>query len=276
MKKEFKVIGLLVLVAFLCCGCDIKYASTTRDIRHSGFALSGAELECDVLLANPDYDKVKFLTAGHVITESGSVYSLSIGQKYSNDQNCMASTMTTKVVSLFDETIVKGADNKYYYLTRNGDAPQYSMVPNTDSNYGIYDLLLKDQEVLKVKTVDSNTGQYYVLKKDGNVYSYTVSKNGNGGLAIVSTSVVYSKSSYRGTIIDFSYAGKSSGTSVRTTSEIFRMIATNKEECSKYVDVQCEYEMRLDENLTKHQLNIYGFSGSYLITKYGKQFNAVG
>ena len=115
-----------------------------------------------------------------------------------------------------------------------------------------------------------------MLKKDGNVYSYTVSKNGNGGLAIVSTSVVYSKSSYRGTIIDFSYAGKSSGTSVRTTSEIFRMIATNKEECSKYVDVQCEYEMQLDENLTKHQLNIYGFSGSYLITKYGKQFNAVG
>ena len=144
----------------------VKYASTTRDIRHSGFALSGAELECDALLANPDYDKVKFLTAGHVITESGSVYSLSIGQKYSNDQNCMASTMTTKVVSLFDETIVKGADNKYYYLTRNGDAPQYSMVPNTDSNYGIYDLLLKDQEVLKVNISNNVDKKLFEIPKD--------------------------------------------------------------------------------------------------------------
>lgn len=276
MKKGFKVIGLLILIAFLCSGCDIKYASTTRDIRHSGFALSGAELECSALLDNPDNDRVKFLTSGHIITESGSVYSLSIGQKYSNDQNCMASTLPSKVVSLFDDTVVKAADNKYYYLTRNGDAPQYSVVPTSDGNYAIYDLLLKSQDVLKVKTVDSNSGQYYVLRTDGNVYTYTVSKNTNGAVAIVSTSVVYSKSSYRGTIIDFSYAGKSSGTSVRTKSEIFRMIATNREECSKYVDVQCEYEMQLDEGLTKHQTDIYGFSGSYLITKYGKQFNAVG
>ena len=125
----------------------------------------------------------------------------------------------------------------------------------------------------QVKTVDASSGHYYVLKKDGNVYNFVVSKTHNSA-AVVSSPVVYSRSNYDGEIIDFSYAGKTSGTSVRTTSEIFRMIATNKEECSKYVDVACEYEMQLDEGLTEHQNKILGFSGTYLITTYGKQFNA--
>lgn len=275
MKKGFKVIGLLILIAFLCSGCDIKYAGATRDIRHSGFALSGAELVCDALLNDPDYDKVKFLTGKHVITESGSVYELSISQKYSNDQNCMASPLTVKVTALMDENVIRGDDGKYYYLVQTNDTTAYSVIPNTDNNYVIYNLLLKDTDVIKVKTVDSSAGHYYVLKKDGNVYNYVVSKNQNSA-TIVSSPVVYSRINYNGEIIDFSYAGKSTGTSVRTTSQIFRMVATNKEECSKYVDVTCEYEMRLDEGLTDNQNMILGFSGTYLITTYGKQFNATG
>ena len=272
MKKGFKVIGLLLVMAFMCSGCDIMYANTTRDIRHSGFALSGAELTCDVLLKDPDYDKVRFLTSKHVITESGSVYELSIGQKYSNDQNCMASSLTVKVNALFDENVVRADDNKYYFLVGGNGNTAYSAVPNTDSNYMIYDILLKDKDVLKVKTVDASTGHYYVLKKDGNVYNYVVQKNHNSAV-IVSNAVVYGKSAYKGEIIDFSYAGKSTGTSVRTTTQFFRMTAKNRDECSKYVDVTCDYEMVLDEGLTEHQNMILGFSGSYLITTYGKQFN---
>lgn len=273
MKKRIKVIGLFVVLAFLCCGCDAMYASTTRDIRHSGFALSGAELTCDALLKDPDYDKVKFMTGKHVITESGTLYELSISQKYSNEQHCIASSLTSKVIALFDENVVKTDDGKYYYIVRTGDSAAYSVITSSDSNYMIYDIILKDSQVLKVKTVDSSAGHYYVLKKDGNVYNYVISKNYNSA-SIVSSPVVYSKTNYNGDIIDFSYAGKSSGTSVRTTTQIFRMVATNKEECSKYVDVTCEYEMRLDEGLTKHQNKILGFSGTYLITTYGKQFNA--
>lgn len=275
MKKGLEVVGLLILIAFICSGCDIKYASTTRDIRHSGFVLSGAELECDALLENPDYDKVKFLTGTHVITEAGNVYSLSISQKYSNEQNCMASPLTAKVVALFDENVVKADDGKYYYLVRSGDNAAYTAVPATDGNYMIYDIIMANSDVLKVKTVDSSAGHYYVLKKDGNVYNYVINKT-NDSVALVSSPVVYSKSSYRGKIIDFSYAGKTSGTSVRTETEIFRMKAVNQKECSKYVDIACEYEMQLDEGLTEHRDKIFGFSGTYLITTYGKQFNATG
>jgi hypothetical protein len=248
------------------------YANTTRDIRHSGFALSGAELECDALLDDPDYDKVKFLTGKHAIMDSGNVYELSVGQKYSNEQNCMASPLTSSVVALFDENVVKTADGKYFYIVRTGESAAYSAVPNTDSNYMIYDIILKDSQVLKVKTVDASTGHYYVLKQDGNVYNYVISK-GISSASIVSSPVVYSRSNYDGEIIDFSYAGKTSGTFVRTSNKIYRMISTNKEECSKYIDITCTYEMSLDEGLTKHQNKILGFSGNFLITTYGKQFN---
>ena len=273
MIKRIKVIGLFVMLAFLCCGCDAIHASTTRDIRHSGFALSGAELICDALLKDPDYDKVKYLTGKHAITESGILYELSVGQKYSNEQHCMASSLTQKVVALFDENIVKTDDGKYHYIVRSGENAAYTVVPTSDSNYMIIDAIMRDSQVLKVKTVDASAGHYYVLKKDGNVYNYVVAKTHNSA-TVVSSPVVYSKSNYQGDIIDFSYAGNASGTSVRTTSQIFRMMATNKEECSKYVDVTCEYEMKLDEGLTKHQGEILGFSGTYLITTYGKQFNA--
>ncbi|MBO5120323.1 MAG: hypothetical protein J6C28_01375 [Bacilli bacterium] len=275
MKKGLKVMGLLLLLAFICSGCDAMYASTTRDIRHSGFALSGAELKCDALLDDVDYDKVRFLTGKHAIMESGSVYELSIGQKYSNEQNCMASPLTSSVVALFDENVVKTAEGKYYFIVRTGENAAYSAVPSTDSNYMIYDAILKDSEVLKVKTVDASTGHYYVLKKDGNVYNYVVAKSISSA-TVVSSPVVYSRSNYDGEIIDFSYAGKTTGTSVRTNTKIYRMMATNREECSKYIDVACTYEMRLDEGLTEHQNRILGFSGSYLITTYGKQFNVTG
>ena len=118
MKKGIKIMGLLVLMALICSGCDMMYASTTRDIRHSGFALSGAELKCDELFKNIDYDKVRFLTGKHAIMESGSVYELSMGQKYSNEQNCMASPLTSGVVALFDENVVKTSGGKYYFLVR--------------------------------------------------------------------------------------------------------------------------------------------------------------
>ena len=272
MKKGFKISVLILIVAVMCTGCDVIHASSNRDIRHSGFAISGAELECNALFENPEYNKVMFLTGAHVIMEDGSVYSLSISQKYSNDQHCMMSTLKGKVVALFDDNVVKLDDGKYYYLIRSGESAAYTQVLSKDSNYMVYDLILKSPDVVKVKTVDANSGHYFVLKKDGNIYNYVISKNGDS-MKLVSSPIVYSKSNYGSSIIDFNYMGKATGTFIRTNTEIFRMTPINREECSKYVDIPCQFEMHLDERLTKHQGKILGFSGTYLITTYGKQFN---
>lgn len=272
--KVNKVIILSLLLAIICAGCSIVYADTTRDIRHSGFSLSSQEFECPVLLPDSDdYMKTKFLTSTYSITTDGSIYLLSMGQKYSNELNCKKANFSHKVVSVFDSSVVKADDGKMYYLASTGEHASFSQVTSDDSDYVIYDIILKDEEVVKVITVDQENGHYYVLKTDGNVYNFVVSKN-NGVASLVSSSIVYSKSNYGDNIIDFNYAGKSKTTFIKTSKQIFRMLATNEEECSKYVDVECQYEMMLDEGLTEHYDKILGFNGSFLLTTYGRQFNA--
>lgn len=273
MKKSFKIIILILFIAFFCAGCDIINSGTTRDIRHSGFSLSNAEFECPSLLPSDDgYEKIKYLTGTTAITTDGSIYLLSFGQKYSNNLNCMKADFKPKVVSIFDNKVFKADDGNIYYLVSSGDAVAFSVVPESDSNYAIYKIILDDEEVLKATTVNQDSNSYYVLKKDGSIYNYIVPKD--NGVSISSTSVVYSKNSYGGSIIDFNYVGKAPGTFIRTNNQIFRMLSINREECSKYVDIECKYEMMLDEGLTKHNDKILGFSGSFLITTYGKEFSA--
>ena len=51
------------------------------------------------------------------------------------------------------------------------------------------------------------------------------------------------------------------------------MQVTNSEECYKYADVACKYEMLKDEKLTEEKDRIMAYSGSTLITNYGRVFN---
>lgn len=274
MRIKVRILLLFILVAFLCVGCDIATANVTRDIRHSGFSLSNSEFECSYLLPSDNgYLKTRFLSTTYSITMEGDVYLLSFSRKFSNDMHCMKANFQHKVTAIFDGKVIKADDGRMYYLVQTGENAAFSLVPSNDSNYLVYKVILDDSEVIKAVTVDQNIGSYYVLKKDGNVYNYVISKNNNSA-TIISSPVVYRKSVYGEDIIDFNYAGKSTATFVRTNTQIFRMLPTNKEECSKYVDIPCSYEMQLDNGLTEHHDKILGFSGSFLITTYGKQFNA--
>lgn len=275
MKKRIKLIGVILILAMVCCGCGIVNADSTRDIRHSGFSLSGAEFECsDLLPSIAEYKRIEFLTGTHAITNDGKVYSLSLSQKYSNEKNCLEADLATTAVSIFDGKVIRGKDGKLYYLSAVDNMPAYSPVPSSANDYQLYRLLLNDDNVVKVITVDAGTGIYYVLKKDGNVHNYVVSKGNNGSVSLISSSIVYSRNDYGGEIVDFNYAGKASSTFVKTNEKIFRMVAQNRDTCTKYADIQCEYRMVLDEGLTEHYDKILGFSGSLLITTYGKEFNA--
>ena len=53
------------------------------------------------------------------------------------------------------------------------------------------------------------------------------------------------------------------------------MQITNKDECTEYADIACEYELKKDETLTKYYTEdpkILYFGPSILITTYGKEF----
>ncbi len=278
MKKRIKLVVIFIGVLFLCGGCDMANANVTRDIRHSGYSVSSAEFECPALLpSDKGYERIKFFSNTFAITTEGRFYELSLAKKYQNGTHCkLTENMSNvKVKAIFDNKVVRTSDGKMRYIVRNGDSPAYSEVPMTDGYYALYRLFFNDVSIIKVQTVDSNAGYYYALKEDGNVYKYTVVKD-NNGYTPVSNVHVYKKSVYGDQIIDFNHAGNASGTYIRTKSEIFRMKAQNAEECSMYADVTCEYKIEKDDNLSKHQDRMIGYSGTFLITDYGKEFSAVG
>lgn len=277
MIKRIKILGILIGVLFLCSGCDIVNSSTTRDIRHAGYSVSNADFECPTLFPskNDGYERIKFFSNIYAITTDGKFYTLSFGKKYQNNLNCKVPEqfLNKDIKAIMDNKVVKDANGKLYYIVASSDVAAYTEVPTTDKEYAVYKLLFDDPEVIKVMTVDANSGYYYALKNDGNVYNIVILKN-NNTVTKASSSIVYSKSAYGGNIIDFNYAGASPATYVRTETQFFRMAAQNKEECTKYADVACDYKIELDTNLSEHYDKILAYSGNFLITSYGKQFSA--
>lgn len=272
MKKKLYFCFLLVLV-FFCTGCD---GTVTRDIRHAGFTIGGT-FECGkffpVTKDDTTYDRIRYFTGTHLIDEDGKIYELSLSKKYYNEENCMAADTSLRVYSIFDNRIVRGTDGRYYYLTAQNNVASYSAIPTTDNSYTIYDILLKDDQVIKVMTADGSQGLFYVLKKDGNIYGYTISsQNRNTPPRLTGTQVVYSKADYEDNIIDFNYAGDSLNTFVRTEKKVFRMKMTNAKECTKYAGVDCQFEMTEDPVFEKYNDRIITFNGSVLITDYKKMF----
>lgn len=273
-----KQIGILIGIgvsALLLTGCD---GNVTRDLRHSGLSLSTEEFTCTTLLpVNKDTkptDTILYSDGSYAITDEGKLYELSLSQPYSNNENCKKISFSVKITAYMDNSILKGEDNKFYYAPGTTNTTPLTEVTANDSNYQLYTLLLGDPRVKKVITVDSNAGIYYVLEDDGNVYQYTVTRqNYNAPYILSAKTPIYEKSEY-GEIVDFNYAGDSAATYIKTKNKIYRMQATNQEECSKYADVTCKYKMKFDETITEYYNNnkIIYYGPTMVLTDYGKQF----
>ena len=271
MKRKSLFI-LLSLILLLCSACN---GTVTRNIRHDGFTVGG-DFICEKFYPksknDTTYEKIKYYSETNIITDTGKIYEVSLAQFYSNKQNCMEASTGIIVKAIFDNKIVKGIDNKYYYLISDNASLKYQEVTSGDNSYAIIDYLMRDDNVVKVVTANSNTGTYYVLKTDGNIYSIVISNN--NGIQLISATTEYDKNNYDGNnIIDFNYAGDSLTTFIRTEENYYRMKIVNSEECKKYVDVTCTYSMEKDEALSKYKDRIISFNGSLLITDYKKMFS---
>jgi len=274
MRNKLFQIGIIILLLLVCCtGCD---GNVTRDIRHAGFAVGGK------FVCNPFYaekkdevarEKILYFTGSHLINTDGKIYELSLSQTYANGQNCKEADTSIRVKAIFDNKIVKASDGRYYYLVAQNNIPSYTEVPTTDNSYLIYDILLREEDVVKVITADNSIGLYYVLKVDGNIYGNIVnSQDRNTPPRLVSTQIVYDMTDYEGRIIDFGYAGNSLNSFVKTEDKIFRMRMKNPEECLKFADIECQFEMREDPIFEEYKDRIISFNGATLITDYKMMF----
>lgn len=273
MKKSWKGFLIICLVILFCTGCNGKM---TRDLRKDGFS-AGSDFICDKFYPASDddiyYNKIKYFIGSHLIDQDGKIYELSTSVKYSTGENCKEAQTSILEQAILDNKIIKGKDNKYYYLEKQNNSEAYTEVTKADNSYAIYDLLLKPSDVVKVSTISSgNTGLYYILKSDGNVYEVVVnSKDRNTPPKIISSKVIYDRSDYQNMIVDYNYAGDSIYTFVKTPDKVFRMMIVNPKECA-YPDIECEYEMREDEIISQYKDRIITFNGNILITDYKKTF----
>lgn len=273
MKKEIVRFSLLFVLVLLCTACN---GDVTRDLRHDGFTVS-SKFECDFFYQKDKndlgYKSIKYLTGKNIIDRDGRIYEVSLEQVYANKMNCKRANTDLVVKSIFDNKVIKATNNKYYYLVGENSVASYSEIPATDNSYELYNILLKENDVVKIVTADSSLGIYYVLKSDGNIYSYTINRaNYNSPLKVTTISIKYDGSDYGGKIIDFNYAGDSNNTFIRTDSKIYRMKAINYDRCSKYADVDCVYSLKEDEVLEKYKDKIIVFNGNVLITDYHQVF----
>ncbi len=277
MKKLILVL-LLVISSLTLTACT---GDITRNLRHSGYSVTDSNFTCDLLTPGKnkeegkDYEKIKFINSNIAISTSGNIYELSLGGLYSNNMNCRKTTRV-QAVAIMDNSVIRDKDGKYYYLKEegNGSLP-YQEVTRDDKNYQLYNMLLKDPEVIKISTVNANAYNYYLLKTDGNIYNYIFEEVGERDktLKFRSGSIIYAKSRFGNTpIIDFNYSGDSTSTYFRTETEIYRNVITNSDECNKYVDVPCKFELKKDEQLTEYQDHFLGFGGNVILTDYGKIF----
>lgn len=265
---------IIIIVIILCCtGCN---GTITRDIRHAGFSV-GDKFYCSRFMPkdkkDTSYGKIKYLTDSNIIDEDGKIYEVSLNKKFANNQNCKVADTDVRVKAIFDNMIIKGEDDKYYYLVAQNSVASYSEIPETDNYYFIYDLLLSGEDIVKVVTADSSAGLYYVLRDDGNIYAYTVSRADYKSLPTVSdVSIIFNKNDYDSEIIDFSYVGISLNTFIRTDNSLYRMMITNREKCQKYADVSCKYKLLKDEVFDNYKDYIITYNGKTLITTYGQSF----
>ena len=277
MKKIFVLISILMF-ALVLTGCN---GDVTRALRNDGFSVKDNKFKCSLLNLDGKEDddedntseNVKFLVGDYAIGETGNIYQLSYDQLFSNDMNCKkVATIPTRAV--LDETYILGEDGKYYYLSAgNGDTVvQFSEMPQEDENYQKLSLFFTG-DVKKAITVNSNINSYYVLKEDGAIYNYVLMQDKDTKAYFVkSDNVQFTSNSYDGKIIDFYYAGDSAATFFRTPTSIYRNLVGNEEECSKYVDVPCEYEINIDTTLTENIDKIVIYNGRTLFTNYGRMF----
>ena len=275
MRKNnmLKTVCLLLFILLLT-GCN---GNVTRDIRHAGFNVGGKFI-CDEFYPkdknDTNYQKVLFMSGSHLINEDGDIYELSLSKPYQSGKNCRLANTSLKVKAILDNSIIKSIDNKYYYLGGERNVSAYSEVLAEDRSYSLIDVLLRDDDVLKVQTVNSSAGLYYVLKTDGNIFANVViSPDRNSLPKLISTKIVYSRDDYGAFIEDFNYAGDSLNTFIRTDDKLFRMKVKNSDKCTKYSDVSCIYEMEEDPIYVQYRDRIIAFNGNMLITNYKQIFN---
>ncbi|MBR3362874.1 MAG: hypothetical protein IKG40_02995 [Bacilli bacterium] len=246
---RLKKIIIIVVLMFLLTGCK---GDDVRSFRSIGYNLSNANFKCDYV------DSFKFLGDDFAVGSDDRLYSISYDLIYKNKNNCKIMDKNLKVSAVYNNEIVK-MNNGFIY--KINDENKLDQVSEKENNIVYY--FLKDDNNVKIIEY-SNI--YYIMKQDGNVYKYIVSDN-DGTLKVAGVEML--QNVYGGSIVDFNITDNKLTMYFKTNEKYYRNQIVN-EECLKYADVLCEYQIKEDAYLNKYRNIIQAYNGDILILNSGK------
>ena len=256
MKKKISLICLCSIFLLGICGCNNNENNNGNELIRV--------LKCNVL------NNIKYSFDNYFITNDNDLYVLNINQLYSNNENCKKINNDEKIIKLMSAR--EKANNYYKYFVLDDKGNIYNINNNELTLYTDIKNENYDVPVFETFQDDNIVSQYlyFALKKDGNLYWYEeiFQRQDKNKLVLL-------KKYDNEIILEYSLINIQQGYIgyIKTDKAFYTTKAINQEQCEKYADVECQYEIVKNEKLTDiyDDISIYRLDSTY-ITKDGKQY----
>lgn len=282
VKKIFKVLSVLIIIVVLCIGLYIGFvllSSKIRDIKNNNERIynsktlsqyinnhSSERLQCagcgDLGFRLQDFkcDEIKdkeiiYFNHDILVLSDYKIYEvlLSNDKLYSNNQQCKkVDTGDIKIDGLFvayESAYFKSNDSFYSFMTTAYNNKEFRKIDEFDITKSIIVMITNNHSIIGV----DNNNIYYTIK-DGNIYKVSLT---NYPYEIKSEEIIISKDEY-GYIksADMSRNVDLQITQLITDRGIYTLKKKKDQDCEKYVDVSCEYELVLSDIYSKYSKDI--------------------
>lgn len=256
MKKKLGLIFICGIILFGVCSCKNK----ENNVNNNKPTLI-KELKCDVL------NNVKYSFDNYFITNNNDLYILNTDQLYSNNKNCKKINSNENIIKLM--AVISTTNNYYEYYVLD-DKNNIYYINNIELILQTY-INNENYDVPVFKTfIDNNIISqytYFALKNDGNLYWYEkiYQKQDENKLVLF-------KKYDNEIILEYNFTIAAHGY-IKTNKAFYTTKVINQEQCEKYVDVECKYDLAKNVQLTNiyDDISIYKLDSTY-ITKDGKMY----
>ena len=215
------------------------------------------ELKCDAL------DNIKLLTSDRLITKDNEIYDISFDKLFSNNQNCKKIETNINISNIRDGFIFS-KDNKFYNIS------DFEEVGITDR----LQIYLLDKNIIKIieSDYDEINGKINLLVfKNNNIYKQTYNLNLANGNRIITfeNEELYKSLEEYGNIKHITFEPHlytNSDKNIQLWKSTIKTIISDKgyyylnevktDECTKYVDIECEFELKESETYKRFSKDI--------------------
>ena len=272
MRKAF--IGVLIFVFFITItGCTKNDNHDLLDKKETKINLEQKLLGDKYNFVCSDLNNNNFYITINQIYMNNSIYEH--GQLYSNDQNCKKISNINYDRYVILNTSVVGdifiKDNNAYtfaqYINQEAKLVDYDWIPE-------YKEISLEEDVISISFESSNwiennnasDYKFYVLKSDGNVYMYETTMH----RIVKKDEIIYNSEEY-GKIKYFYYTSNNSKSIENIILLSDKGLYTNEiikdDDCTKYADVECKKEFKINEEYDKVKNQIIFFNKDYIVDK---------